>query len=113
MKIARVKTVRDAPIGLVGYGGSLLHRPIAGQRPFVQAQPRGQFIHARLIQDRPARGRKVLGALISEIIFRRLQAAPIGGRFDTAGVYRDGFTVEVANCGLGQQCLNDHFRLFV
>ena len=38
MKIAGVKAVRDAAIGLVQRGGIPLHRPIAGQRPIVQAQ---------------------------------------------------------------------------
>ena len=78
MKIAGVKAVRDASIGLVQHGGFLLHRPIAGQRPFIQAQPRGECIDARLVPDRTAGRRKVLGALIADIIFRRLQAAPIG-----------------------------------
>jgi hypothetical protein len=50
MKIAGVKAVRHASTGLVQYGGILLHSPIARQRPFIQAQPRGQF-HARLEVD--------------------------------------------------------------
>src|SRR6267142_2699771 len=33
MKIAGVKTIRDAAIGLVQHRGILLHRPIARQRP--------------------------------------------------------------------------------
>ena len=113
MKIAGVKAVRDTSIGLVQRGGILLHRPIAGQRPFIQAQPRGQLIHARLVQHCPAGRRKVLGALIPDIIFRRLQAAPIGGHFETAGIDRDQVIADAAGAGLVQQSLNDHFRLFV
>src|SRR5918998_5813414 len=113
MKIAGVKTIRDASVGLVQHGGFLPHRPITGQRPIIQAQPRGQFIDARFVQEPPARRRKVLGALIPDIVFWRLQAVPIGGRFDTIGAYRHGFTVDPVYSGLGQQCLNDHFRLFV
>src|SRR5438309_11133828 len=87
MKIAGVKAVRDASTGLVQYGGILLHCPIARQRPFIQAQPRGQFIHARLVQHCPAWRRKVLSALKPDIIFRRFKAAPIGGSVETSGIY--------------------------
>ncbi len=106
MKIAGVKTVRDASIGLVQHGGLVLHRPIPRKRPIVQAQLRGEHIDARLVQDRTPRRREVLGALVPDIIFLRLQAAPIGGRFKTAGIYRHGFTVDPADSRLGQQFLN-------
>ena len=51
--------------------------------------------------------------MMSDVIFWRPQAAPIGGRFDAAGIDRDGLTVDPANSAFGQQCLDDHFRLFV
>ncbi|HZY59755.1 MAG TPA: hypothetical protein VFE56_08335 [Candidatus Binataceae bacterium] len=41
MKIAGVKTVRDASIGLVQYGGFLLHRPIGRQPPFFRRNRAG------------------------------------------------------------------------
>src|SRR5260370_32212093 len=56
---------------------------------------------------------KVLGALIADIVFRRLQAAPIGGSFNTTRIDRNQFMADAAASGLGQQLLNDLFRLFV
>ena len=85
MKIAGVKAVRDPPVGLVQHGGLLPHRPLARQRPLIEPQPRGDGIDATLVQDRAAGRRKVLGALVADVVLRRLQAAPIGGRFDAPG----------------------------
>src|SRR5688572_12397909 len=113
MKITRVKTIRDGSIRLVQHDGLVLDGPIARKRPIIQAQPRGEFINAWRFQDRPAGRRKVLCALIPDIVFAGLQAAPIGGRFETARIYRHGVPVDPARSRLGQQFLNDHFRLFV
>ena len=112
MDIAGVKTIRDASVGPVQRDGSPLHRPGPGQRPLIQAQSRGQRIRARLVQERPAWRRKVPGALIPEIIFRRLEAASIG-RLETAGVYRHQFITDTGGAGFSQQTLNKHLRLFV
>src|SRR5260370_6179987 len=56
---------------------------------------------------------KVLGARIADIVFRRVQAAPIGGSFNTTRIDRNQFMADAAASGLGQQLLNDLFRLFV
>ncbi len=53
--------------------------------------------------------REILGALSAEIVFRRLQAAPIGGSLSTTGIDRNQLMTDIANTGLGQQLLNDHF----
>src|SRR5262249_936024 len=50
IEIAGVKTVGDDSVGLIERDGFLLHRPVAGQRPFIEAQPRGQLVHARLVE---------------------------------------------------------------
>src|SRR5262245_7828457 len=113
MKIAGVKTVRDASIGLVQGGGFLLHCPVARQRPSIQPQRRRQFVHARLIRCRSAWRRKVLGAPVSDIIFRRFEAAPIGGHFETECIDRHQVITSAAGSGLHQQSLNHHFRLWI
>src|SRR5262245_25905835 len=113
MKVARVKTVRDAPIGLVQRCGFLPDCPIARQPQIIQAQPRGLLIHAWLVQDRAAGRGKVPRALIPDIIFGRLQAAPVGGRFETTGIERHQLITDAAAPGLGKQSLYDHLRLFV
>src|SRR5258708_38417808 len=77
MKIAGMKAVRDPSVGLVQHGGLFLHRPITRKGPMIESQPRGGSIAARLVQYCTAGRRKVLGALIADIVFRRLQAAPI------------------------------------
>src|SRR5712691_2336466 len=50
---------------------------------------------------------------MADIVFRRPQAAPIGGSFSSMGIDRNQFMTDAADSGLGQQLLNDHFRLFV
>ena len=113
MKIAGMKAVGDASAGLVQCGGIPLHGPIAGQRPFIQAQPRGPLIHARLVPQYAAWRRKVLGALEPDIVFGRFEIGPIGGGVVTAGIHRDRLATDVGGAGLAQQRLDDHFRLFV
>src|SRR6266550_6848000 len=91
MQIAGVKAVRDAPVGLVQHRGLSLHRPITGKGPMIEREARGDSIDARLVQDCPTGRRKVLGARVPEIVFRRPQVAPIGGSFSTLGIDRDQF----------------------
>src|SRR4030095_13066022 len=83
------------------------------QGPLVESQRRGRNIIAALVWHRAAGGREVLGALVADIVFRRLQAVPIGGGFNIAGIYRNQFVTDAADSGLSQQLLNDPFRLFV
>ena len=101
------------PFGLVQRGGLLPHRPIAGQRPFVQAQPRGQLIDARLVQDAPPGDAKFWVRSYPTIVFRRLQVAPVGGRFEPRPSTDTGSRLTSVGSGLAQQLLDDHFRLFV
>src|SRR6266851_9408037 len=113
MKIAGVKAVHDAPVGFVQHRGLSLHRPITGKGPMIEREACGGSIDARLVQDCTTGRRKVLGARVSDIVFRRPQVAPIGGSFSTLGIDRDQFMSEAADAGLGQQLLKNHFRLFV
>src|SRR4051812_10624420 len=55
----------------------------------------------------------MLGALKSEIVFRRPEVAPIGGSVETAGIHRNRLSTDAGGSGLAQQLLDDHFRLFV
>ena len=70
----------------------------------IESQPRGSSIDATLVQYCTAGRRKVLGALIADVVFRRLQAAPIGGGFRTTGIDRNQFTTDVAASRLGSNC---------
>src|SRR2546429_3094684 len=111
MEIAGVKAVRDPPVGLVEHRGLFPDRPVAGKRPLVEAQPRGDVIDAGGVRRHPTRRREVFGALIADIVLRRLQALPIGWSFNSAGVYRNLSGTDPAVSGLGQQLLEGHFRL--
>ena len=79
----------------------------------IESQPRGGSIHATLVQCCTAGRRKVLGALIADIVFWRLQAAPIGGSFRTTRIDRNQRMTDAADSGLCQQLLKNHFRLLV
>src|SRR6266576_5589480 len=74
---------------------------------------RGGSIDATPVQYGTTGRCKVLGAFIADIVLRRLQATPIGGSFGTTGIDRNQFTTDAADPGLGQQLLNNPFRLFV
>src|SRR4030095_12138805 len=102
MKIAGMKAVRDPPVGLVQDSGLFLHRPITRKGPMIESQPRRGNIDATLVQHCTAGRRKVLGALIADIVFRSLQAAPIGGGFRATGIDRNQFMTDAADAGLRQ-----------
>src|SRR6266545_4716749 len=113
MQIAGVKAVRDPPVGRVQQRGLPLYRPITRKRPLIEPQPRGGSIDARPVEYHTTGRGKVLGTLITDIIFPRLQAAPIGGSFNTTGIDRYQFMIDVTHPGFGQQLVQNHFRLFV
>src|SRR6266496_2104484 len=113
MQVAGVEAVGDPPVGLVQHDSLSLHRPITSQGPMVESQPLRDGIDVTRVQDCTSGGGEVLGALIADIVFRRLQAIPVGGSFSTTGVDRNQFMTDPADSGLGQQLLNDHFGLFV
>src|SRR4029453_7132731 len=97
MKIAGVKAVRDPPVDLVQRSGLFLHRPTTRKRPLIESQLRGDSIDATLVQYRAAGSRKVLRALIADVVFRRLQAAPIGGSFRATGIDGNEFMTDAAD----------------
>src|SRR5882672_9700700 len=79
----------------------------------IESQLRGGNIDVMLVQYGTVARHKVLRTLVADIVFRRFQAAPIGGRLQATGIYRDQFMTEPAGSRLGQQLLNNLFRLFV
>ena len=105
MQIAGVKAVRDAPVGLVQHCVPSPHRPLTRQGPMIEPQPLGDSIEVTPVQDSPTGGRKVLGALVADIGFRRPQAPPIGSNFRTLGIDRDQFMINATDSCLGQQVL--------
>src|SRR3712207_3092012 len=102
MKIAGVEAARDPPAGLVQQDGLFPYRPITRKGPTVKAQLRGGRIDAALVRRCTAGGGEVLGALVADIVFRRLQAVPIGSDFNAPGLYRNQFMTDAAGPGLGQ-----------
>src|SRR5215471_5412340 len=113
MKIAGMKVIGDSPSGSVENNAVSSDRPIAGESPMIEFQSRGRSIVVTLVRPCTTGRCKVLGALIADIVVRRLQAAPIGGSFSTTGINRNQLLTDSANSGLGQQLLNNHLRLFV
>ena len=97
-----MEAVGNPPVGFVQHSGSFLHRPIARQGPIVEFQSRRDGVDVRLVQYCAAARRKILGALIADIVFRRLQAAPVGGNFRTTGSDRNQVMTDAAGSGLGQ-----------
>src|SRR5258708_30407237 len=79
----------------------------------VEAQPCRGSRDASFVKYGAARRCKVLGARIADIVFRRLQAVPIGGNLRATGIDRNQLTIDTAGPGLCQQLLNNPFRLFV
>ena len=59
MNIARVETIRDASVRLVQRGVSALHRPVAGQRPLIEGQPRGQLHTSAACREAAPPGDKI------------------------------------------------------
>ena len=77
-----------------------LYRPVAGERPMIERQPGRSGVNAALAHTTGRR--EVLGALVAQIVFRRLQAAPVGGHFRAAGIDRDELAIDAGRAGLGQ-----------
>src|SRR2546421_1703985 len=102
MKVARVKTVRDPPAGLVEHDGVFLHRPVAGEGPVIELHPCRSSIDARLVQHCSTRRDEVLCALVAEIVFRRLQVGPVRLGFNTTGVDRSQLVTDAAEPGFAQ-----------
>src|SRR3984893_13218388 len=81
--------------------------------PIIELHPCGSSIDARLVQGCSTRRNEVLCAGVAEIVFRGLQVGPIRLGFDTTGVDRSQLITDAAEPGLGQQLLDNSFRLFV
>ena len=113
MKIAGVKAVCDPPVGLVQRHRLSPHRPLARKGPVVEPQPLGDSIDLMLVQHCATGRRKVLGALIADIVFRRLQVAPIGFGFGTSGNHRGQSMTDVFVSGFFEQLPDDPLGLFV
>src|ERR1035437_1682210 len=86
MKIASVKAVRDPPVELVQHDVVFFYRPITRKRPLIESEPRWSCIRATLVPICTTGRRKVLGALIAQIGFGRLQVVQIGASFNTTGI---------------------------
>src|SRR5918992_6087144 len=82
MKIAGVKATREPSVGLVQHRRLFAHRPITRKSPLIEPQPLGGRIDPGRVPYGTSARREVPGPLIAEIVLRRLQAPPIGGRFN-------------------------------
>src|SRR5205823_1825526 len=102
MKITGVKAIRDPPVGFVQHSGLFPHRPITRKGPLIESQSRGRSIDATLVQHCTTGRRKVLGALIADIVFLRLQTAPVSGSFRATAIDRNQLMTDAADPSLGQ-----------
>src|SRR5215212_5731428 len=102
MQIACVKAVRDPPVALVQHSSLRLHRPITRKGPMIESQSRRSSVETTLVQYCTAGRREVLGPLIADIVFRRLQAGPIGGSFRTLCIDRNRTAIRAGASGFGQ-----------
>jgi hypothetical protein len=70
VQVAGVEAVGDPPVGLVQHGGLAGQRPVPGQGPMVEDQPRGGGIALRGIQDRTVGRGEVLAARVAQVGLR-------------------------------------------
>src|SRR5262245_43025129 len=106
MHIARMEAVRDLAGSLVQNSRRPTHRPVASERPLVERQSRGCTIGAAFVDPGGVLRREVLAAVVSDIGFWRSQAAPVGGRLETAALDRDEAIAHLRRISLLQQSLN-------
>src|SRR5512133_52707 len=66
-----------------------------------------------LIVLNASRRRKVLSALIADVILTRSQFSPIGGRFGSASIDGDRVLWNIGNSSIGEESLDDNFRLII
>src|SRR5687768_17963052 len=92
MEVAGVKAVADLPTALGQHNGLRPLGPLALEGPY---------------------GPEALGPLDSEVVLRRPQVAPVGGRFRPPPFLRHQVAGDVPAPGLGQQLLDDPFRFRV
>src|SRR5437868_10658225 len=79
----------------------------------IESQPLGGSITVTLVQNYTTARRKMLGARVPDIGFRRPEAVPIGSSFRTRRLDRHQVISDATDARLGQQVLQQHFRQFV
>jgi hypothetical protein len=82
VRVARVKAKGYAPAGLLEHDVLGPDRPLAGERPVVQAQMLGELVGTTLIGPRAFRGREVLAAPVAEVGLGGAEVVPVGRRLD-------------------------------
>ena len=86
VQVAGVEAVGDPPLGLVEHDRLPLDRPVTGKGPMIEPQPLGGSVEATPVQDCLTGRRKVLGASIPGIGFRRPEASISCGNFRALGI---------------------------
>ena len=113
MQVAGVETIRDPSVRSVQPDRAFVHRPVARKRPVIQPKLRRHGVGARLGHRHATRRRKALGAIVTDVVFRRHQILPVGRRFDPARVHRHQVAADSARAGIHQQLLDHLFRFVV
>ena len=104
VEIARMKPERDPPAGSVQHGSLCLHRPFTGKRPLIEAQARRSGIESARVHRGTTGRRELLGFVMADVCFGRLQAAPICADLWTMRLDGHGLTFDRAAApGGGQQ----------
>src|SRR5262245_38494397 len=113
MHVAGAKAVRDSAVGLVQDDRLLLHRPITGKRPVIEAQPLRDRVYMARSTRRDAAPREIRRALVAEVRLRRAQVGPVRGGLDAARVNDSEPAYGRAMPRLGEQFLDRRFDALV
>jgi hypothetical protein len=101
MHVARVEAQRDAATGLVQRGALRSDRPLAGQRPVVEAQALGERVAVALVKHNAVSAGEALAAPVAQVRLRGAQVLPVGLRLHAAPFDGDGLALDA------QQPLDD------
>src|SRR4051812_4180006 len=94
MRVARVEPEGDAPAGLVEHRMLAPDRPLAGQRPVVEAQASGDDVGAAFGERGAVRGGEALATSVAEVRLRRAQVVPVGLRLHAGPFDGDELAVD-------------------
>src|ERR1035441_8339468 len=111
MEVASVEPAGDLPAPGVQRGGLVLRRPVPRQGPLVESQPSRGGIHVRPARDHSAGRREILGASVAGVVLRDLRLAQSAAASISWAWGEADSRLSPPDFGLGQQLLDDHFRL--
>ena len=101
------------PSARVEHAGPPFDRPVAGERPLVEAERVRRRVGARLVERGATRRGEAPALLVAEVGLGRLQVGPVGLGLEALGGDGDDVVGDAFASGLAQQALDDHLALGV